>query len=142
MEWTLGPVEGRCCREFRIQKWCEAFMRILALPTLLPALLLLGVAISAGQNKSLPTIPQTFPPPEPDHPHLQIDQPPTVVHGNRRAAPNAARAKQDADQLAKLAASIPTDVDKVAKGEMPLDLDTRLKRIEKLSKQLRRDIGQ
>lgn len=117
-------------------------MRILTILTLLLVSLLPGIAISAGQNKSTPTIPQTFPPPEPDRPHLQLDQPPTVVHGDRRAPPNLAQAKQDADELAKLAASIPPDVDKVSKGEMPLDLDARLKRIERLSKQLRRETGQ
>jgi hypothetical protein len=96
----------------------------------------------AGQSKSSPTIPQTFPPPEPDRPHLQIDQPPTVVHGDSRAALNTAQAKQDADELVKLVQSIPTDVDKASKGQLPSDLGARLKRIEKLSKQLRRDIGQ
>jgi hypothetical protein len=96
----------------------------------------------AGQARSTPGIPGTFPPPEPEHPHLQVDQPPTVVHGDRRVTVNAAHAKQDADELAKLAQSIPSDMDKVAKGQLPQDLAARLKRIEKLSKELRRDIGQ
>ncbi len=117
-------------------------MRILTFLSLLPALVLIAVVTSAGQNKSLPTIPQTFPPPEPDHPHLQIDQPPTVVHGDRRALPNPVQARQDADELAKLAQSIPSDVDKASKGQLPQDLAARLKQIEKLSKHLRREIGQ
>jgi hypothetical protein len=110
-------------------------MRILSL---LAANLLLASVSLAGQNK-LPTI-QTFPPPEPDRPHLQIDQPPTVVHGDRRVPIKAAQVKQEADELSKLAQSIPPDVDKVAKGQLPQDLLARLKHIEKLSKQLRREV--
>jgi hypothetical protein len=119
-------------------------MRIdsLSVIRLVPAAFLLACFTFAGQNKATPTIPQTFPPPEPDRPHLQLDQPPTVVHGDHRAAPNAAQARQDADELAKLAQSIPGDVDKVSKGQLPTDLAARLKRIEKLSKQLRRDLAQ
>jgi hypothetical protein len=104
--------------------------------------ILLAALAFAGQSKSSPTIPQTFPPPEPDRPHLQIDQPPTVVHGENHAPLNTAQAKQDADELAKLAQSIPAEVDKVSKGQLPGDLGARLKRIEKLSKQVRRDIGE
>ena len=101
--------------------------------------LLMVSLVFTGQK--LP-IPQTFPPPEPERPHLQIDQPPTVVHGDRRATVSAAQAKQEADELSKLAQSIPAEVDKVWKGQLPSDLAARLKKIEKLSKQLRREIGQ
>ena len=102
---------------------------------------LVALAAFAGQNHSMPTIPATFPPREPDHPHLQLDQPPTVVHGDRRSAVSAAQAKREADELAKLAQSIPADVDKVSRGQVPHDLAARLKQIEKLSKQLRRDVS-
>jgi hypothetical protein len=47
--------------------------------------------------------------------------------------------KPKADELVALAQSIPPDIEKVAKGALPKDLDGRLKRIEKLSKQLRKD---
>ena len=110
------------------------------LPVALPALWLLLASLTLAGQK-LP-YPQTFPPPEPDRPHLQIDQPPTVVRGDRRLAVSAAQAKLDAQELAKLAQSIPADVDKVGKGQLPRDLSGRLKQIEKLSKQLRREIGQ
>ena len=102
--------------------------------------MLLPIALP-GQNKSLPTIPQSFPPPEPDRPHLQIDQPPTVVHGGRRVRIDPAKTQQEASELAKLAQSIPADIDKVSKGQLPHDLGARLKRIEKLSKQLRRELA-
>lgn len=49
--------------------------------------------------------------------------------------------KQDADQLATLAQLIPSDVDQTTKGILPKDLDQRLKRIEKLAKQLRSQIS-
>lgn len=114
-------------------------MRILRL---LAANLLLASVSLAGQNKATPAVPQIFPPPEPERPHLQIDQPPTVVRGDRRVQMNAAQAQQEASDLAKLAQSIPADIDKVSKGQLPQDLAARLKRIEKLSKRLRRDIGQ
>jgi hypothetical protein len=49
--------------------------------------------------------------------------------------------KREADELTKLAASIPDDVDRASKGKLASDLNERLKRIEKLSKQLRRDLS-
>jgi hypothetical protein len=45
--------------------------------------------------------------------------------------------KHDADELATLAQSIPPDVDQTAKGVLPKDLGLKLKRIERLAKQLR-----
>jgi hypothetical protein len=104
--------------------------------------LVVPLALPAGQShSSIPTIPATFPPKEPDEPHLQIDQPPTVVHSDRHVAINAAQVKQEADELSKLAQSIPADVDKMTKEQLPQDLAARLKQIEKLSKQLRREVA-
>jgi len=48
--------------------------------------------------------------------------------------------RQDANELANLAQSIPTAVDQTTKGLLPKDLDQKLKRIEKLAKQLRSQI--
>jgi hypothetical protein len=45
--------------------------------------------------------------------------------------------KHDAEELAALAQSVPPDVDQTAKGVLPKDLGPKLKRIEKLAKQLR-----
>lgn len=47
------------------------------------------------------------------------------------------KVKHDADELAVLAQSLPPDVDQTAKGILPRDLGAKLKRIEKLAKQLR-----
>jgi gas vesicle protein len=65
-----------------------------------------------------------------------------VVVPRENGAPlNAAKLKEEANQLSKLAQSIPSDVDKAAKGQLAQDLAARLKQIEKLSKQLRREIS-
>jgi predicted Rossmann fold nucleotide-binding protein DprA/Smf involved in DNA uptake len=53
----------------------------------------------------------------------------------------AARLQQDAQELARLAQLIPPEVHQVQSGVLPKDLDGQLKRIEKLSKQLRREIS-
>jgi len=42
-----------------------------------------------------------------------------------------------ADELSRLAQSIPPDVEQVSRGMLPKDTAEKLKRIEKLSKQLR-----
>jgi len=52
-----------------------------------------------------------------------------------------ARLRQDANELASLAQSIPPAVDQTTKGILPKDLDQKLKRIEKLSKELRSRIS-
>jgi hypothetical protein len=53
---------------------------------------------------------------------------------------DVAKLRQDADELANLAQSIPPAVDQTTKGLLPKDLDQKLKRIEKLAKQLRSQI--
>jgi len=51
-----------------------------------------------------------------------------------------AKLKSEADELAKRAQSIPAAIDHVTKGQLPSDLAQQLKQIEKLAKQLRRQI--
>src|SRR5215472_3100820 len=53
-----------------------------------------------------------------------------------------AKLRKEADELAKLALSVPTDVDQIAQGKMPKDAIDRLKRIEKISRQLRGELTQ
>jgi len=69
------------------------------------------------------------------------DIPPENVPTVQRGAVDPARLKREAEELSMLAQSVPADVDKLAKGLHPKDLDEKLKRIEKLSKQLRRDLS-
>jgi len=47
---------------------------------------------------------------------------------------------QEAVELAKLSAAIPAEIDRVNQGQIPKDLAERVKRIEKLAKQLRTEI--
>jgi hypothetical protein len=54
---------------------------------------------------------------------------------------DVANLKLKANELATLAQSIPPDIERVANGALPKDLDDKLKRIEKLSKQLRKELS-
>jgi hypothetical protein len=60
----------------------------------------------------------------------------------RRSPTDLAKLRHDADELASLAQSIPPGVDETTKGVLPKDLADKLKRIEKLAKQLRLQISQ
>jgi hypothetical protein len=53
-----------------------------------------------------------------------------------------AKVRREADELAKLAAGVPPDVIRLQGGLLPKDVINNLKRIEKLSKQLRRELAQ
>jgi hypothetical protein len=63
-----------------------------------------------------------------------IPPPQVSVHRNPR------QLQQDANELARLAESIPPDVEQVSRGILAKDLNERLKKIEKLSKRLRNDL--
>lgn len=56
-------------------------------------------------------------------------------------APDPAKLKQEADELARLSSGIPADVGLVVQGQLPKDLAEKLKRIEKLAKHLRNEIS-
>ena len=49
--------------------------------------------------------------------------------------------KQEADELVKLSAAIPGQLDQVSQGQMPKDLADQLKKIEKLAKHLRSEVA-
>jgi hypothetical protein len=59
----------------------------------------------------------------------------------KRLPVDPAQLQRDAKELARLAQLIPSEVQQVGNGLVPKDLDGQLKRIEKLSKQLRRAIS-
>ena len=59
---------------------------------------------------------------------------------SRRPAMDLAKIKLEAQELAALAQSVPPEVDQTAKGTLPKDLGEKLKKIEKLAKQLRSQI--
>jgi hypothetical protein len=49
--------------------------------------------------------------------------------------------RQQADELSSLAQSLPSDIAQVTQGKLPRDTGDKLKRIEKLSKQLRSELA-
>lgn len=77
----------------------------------------------------------------------QADQ--AVAQGDKNVPPpveqhstvDVAKLKRDADELAALAQSVSPAVDQVAKGILQKDLNEKLKRIEKLAKELRTQIS-
>lgn len=59
----------------------------------------------------------------------------------KRVPPDPASLKQEAEELAKLSAEVPSQMDQVSQGKIPKDLGDQLKRIEKLAKHLRSEIS-
>ena len=57
------------------------------------------------------------------------------------SAPDPAKLKREADELAQLSAGVPSDLARVAHGQLPKDLADKLKRIEKLAKSLRNELS-
>ncbi len=97
--------------------------------SLLAAVLLTALlSLSQTQPRDGPLV---MPIPNPDG----IWQAPPHTASPRRI--DAARVKNQADELARIASGIPADVDQVGKGLLPKELNDKLRRIEKLSKQLR-----
>ena len=80
------------------------------------------------------------PPAEPAH-RFPVDQPQQAPPRKNQPI-DMVRVKHDADELAKLASQLPSAVEQAEKGVVSKDLSDRLKRIEKLSKQLRRELYQ
>ncbi len=64
--------------------------------------------------------------------------PPTI----QRTHVDFTKLRQDADDLARIAQTIPNDMASLQKGMVPKDLVEKLKQIEKLSKRLRGQIAQ
>jgi hypothetical protein len=71
--------------------------------------------------------------------HAQVLEEPLIRPQSRKLDP--AKIHGEAEELAKLAATVPNDIDQVAQGKLPRDLGEKLKRIEKLSKNLRSDLS-
>ena len=63
--------------------------------------------------------------------------PPLVL----RSTANFAKVRQEADELAKAAQSVPADIQNIEKGVFPKDVIQKLKQIEKLSKHLRIELA-
>ena len=98
----------------------------------LPAIFGLWVALAVPQTTQhhFPTPPESLDPQAPDK---SADTP------SRRL--DLVQLQRDADDLARTAQTIPTDVASVRKGMLPKDVIDKLKQIEKLSKRLRSELN-
>jgi hypothetical protein len=70
--------------------------------------------------------------------NAQINEPAAKV---KHKPADPAKLQQEADELAKLSAAIPGQIELVRQGQFPKDLEEHLKRVEKLAKQLRSEIS-
>ncbi len=95
-----------------------------------------------AQYPPLQGTPSTAPRPREIEHRLPADEPEQVQAPAQRRTIDAAQVKCKAEELAKLAESIPVKTQLAGKGVVPKDLNQQLKRIEKLSKQLRRELFQ
>jgi hypothetical protein len=101
--------------------------------SLLPAVLGLSLVIATAQESShrMPT------PPEPMDPQSRRTEQARIA--TRRI--DAAKVQKEADELARIAQTIPIDMASVRKGMLPKDMIEKLKQIEKLSKRLRTELN-
>ncbi len=79
-------------------------------------------------------------PADPNWPRNQFPAEPTASSTQKKAAVSNLKLQHDARELADLSASIPGDVNRVSRGLLPKDVIDKLKRVEKLSKQLRGEL--
>jgi hypothetical protein len=79
-------------------------------------------------------------PPDPYWPQNQMPAEQGSLEGRKRSAVDMAKLQRDAQELAELSASIPVDVNRANQGLFSKDLLDKLKRVEKLSKQLRGEL--
>jgi hypothetical protein len=86
--------------------------------------------------------------PQQEHPteapgKLEIAKHPLILEppiGPQTQKLDPVKLHEEAAELAKLAQSVPADIDQVAQGRLPKDVSDKLKRIEKLSKHLRGEL--
>lgn len=107
-------------------------------PAFLFVVLLACVYPAMGQAKDvyIPGIPPPPPSMDPDHGKTPPDEPRLPQHHI-----DLVKLQQEADDLARTAQTIPTDVAGVRGGTLPKDIIEKLKRIEKLSKRLRSELN-
>ena len=79
-------------------------------------------------------------PPDPEWPRNQIPEQQASLQTQRKRPLDPIKLQRDAQELAELSASIPADVNQVNRGLISKDLLDKLKRVEKLSKQLRGEL--
>jgi hypothetical protein len=101
------------------------------------ALPFLPVVLGLWVTLALPQTRNNYPkPPEPLDSQTTDREP---ASSSRRI--DLAQLQREADDLARTAQTIPTDVASVRKGMLPKDVIEKLKQIEKLSKRLRTELN-
>ena len=105
---------------------------------LFPGIFLLLCVLSTGAQMKdvyIPGVPPPPPPLDPDHGKTTQDE--------RRLprAVDAVKLQRDADDLARTAQTIPSDISNIRRGTLPKDTIQKLKEIEKLSKRLRSELN-
>ena len=102
------------------------------------AILLLSCVVSIGAQMKDVYIPGVPPPPPPldqDRGKTTPDEPKLQRHID------PVKLQQEADDLARAAQTIPSDVANIRRGTLPKDTIQKLKEIEKLSKRLRSELN-
>ena len=75
-----------------------------------------------------------------EHPgDLQVQKHPSPEDLRARVA--KAQLQKDSKELSELCSSIAADIDQVQRGLLPKDIDKKLKRLEKLSKNVREELA-
>lgn len=106
----------------------SAFLAILVLVCTL-------ATIAQMKDVYIPGVPPPPAPLDPDHGKTGPDNP-KLQH---RIDPM--KLQRDADDLARAAQTIPSDVENIRRGTLPKDTIQKLKEIEKLSKRLRSELN-
>jgi hypothetical protein len=75
-----------------------------------------------------------------EHPgDIQVQKHPSPEDLRARVAKG--QLQKDSKELAELCASIPADMDQLQRGLLPKDVDKKLRRLEKLSKNVREELA-
>lgn len=98
------------------------------------ASLFIPAAFAQTPTRGFPQPPQSMDPQKQPQPAAQDPAMPP-----RR--PDLAQAQREADNLARVAQTIPADMAKIREGMLPKDVIEKLKQIEKLSKHLRTQLN-
>ena len=106
-------------------------------PAFLAIIVFVGVLSNEAQMKDvyIPGVPPPPAPMDPDYGKTAPDEPKL----QRRIDP--VKLQRDADDLARTAQTIPSDIANIHRGRLPKDTIEKLKEIEKLSKRLRSELN-
>ena len=105
--------------------------------TLVLLSLSLSVSLASAQAQTT-TIPPGIRQADQAETQMEKNIPPPI---QQRASVDLARLGQEANDLARIAQTIPPDVANIRKGMLPKDVIEKLKQIEKLSKHLRNELN-